>query len=157
MGLKSFKEQTYSFTVRTINNAAESIRVSDPSQTVSCQIKPKANGSTALPTMTMTTSKVNTMSKATLFPPETSTPQITNTVSKATSWPPVTSTPQIKETVSIATSMPPITTTPQKEDTENCKCKSSGATIPTSPINALLFALIWFPAWIIQKIDTDAT
>ncbi|XP_052711656.1 phosphatidylinositol phosphatase PTPRQ-like isoform X3 [Crassostrea angulata] len=131
-------EQTYSFTVRTINNAAESIRVSDPSQTVSCQIKPKANDSTALPTMTMTTSKVNTMSKA-------------------TSWPPVTSTPQIKETVSIATSMPPITATPQIEDTENCKCKSSGATIPTSPINALLFALIWIPAWIIQKIDTGAT
>lgn len=27
--------------MRTINNAAESIRVSDPSQAVSCQIKPK--------------------------------------------------------------------------------------------------------------------
>lgn len=27
--------------MRTINNAAESIRISDPSQTVSCQIKPK--------------------------------------------------------------------------------------------------------------------
>lgn len=32
-------EHVYSFTVRTINDAAESIRISDPSQAVSCKTK----------------------------------------------------------------------------------------------------------------------
>lgn len=43
--LRISTEQTYTFTVRTINNAVESIRVSGPSQAVSCQIKSKGKTS----------------------------------------------------------------------------------------------------------------
>lgn len=35
----SLIEHVYSFTVRTINDAAESIRISDPSEAVSCKTK----------------------------------------------------------------------------------------------------------------------
>lgn len=35
--IKILVEQAYTFTVQTINDAAESIRVSDPSSAVTCQ------------------------------------------------------------------------------------------------------------------------